>query len=238
MIMKKTINRKLRAFIPQHISNKIVLSVLKILSKLCCVPQSVISSNAAHNSKMLLNRNLYNADCYIENQSQWSAVKFGTKYSMSYSGCEIIAVHNALRALGKGLSVQCMVNLISCFEQDGAVLGGFFGTAPGAIEKYFRENGYAVTRTDSMDTELINNIGERSDTIIVTAYNDKNDIMKQVHTVSITKEEGKTYAVHNAYYHVHGRYEAKKGYQNLQEAVNALSNLQPASLCVIGISGR
>ena len=118
MIMKKTINRKLRAFIPQHISNKIVLAVLKILSKLCCVPQSVISSNAAHNSKMLLNRNLYNADCYIENQSQWSAVKFGTKYSMSYSGCEIIAVHNALRALGKGLSVQCMVNLISCFEQD------------------------------------------------------------------------------------------------------------------------
>ena len=41
------------------------------------------------------------------------------------------------------------------------------------------QNGYAVTRTDSMDTELINNIGERSDTIIVTAYNDKNDIMKQ-----------------------------------------------------------
>lgn len=233
--MKTKINRKLRAFIPQKISNKTVLTVLKILSKLCCISEPIIISNAAYNRKILLDKDIYEPDCYIENQSKWRAVKFGRKYTMSYSGCEIIAVYNALRALGEDMSLPRVIGLISCFENNGAVLGGFFGTAPYAIERYFRDNGYGVIVTDSMDTELINSIGEESDTVIVTAYNDKYDIMKQVHTVSITKEERETYAVHNAYYYVHGRFQAKNGYQNLQEAINAISGMHPASIYVIGI---
>lgn len=233
--MKDKIIIKLKAFIPQKISNKTVLTILTILSGLHRVRETVIRSNAAHNATALLNKKVYDPRNYIENQNEWAAVRFGRKYSMCYSGCEIIAVCNAFRALGKGVSAQFIVTLISAFERRGAVLGGFFGTAPYAVEKYFKENGYPVTATDSMDREIIDEIARKSDTVIVVAYNDKNDIMKQVHTVSITKEEDKTYSVHNAYYRVDGRYRAKSGYRTLQDAINGISGSHPASIYVIGI---
>lgn len=225
---------KLKAFIPQKISNKTVLTVLTILSGLRRVQKTVIRSNAAHNASALLDKKVYDPDSYIENQNEWSNIRFGRKYSMRYAGCEIIAVCNALRALGESVSVRFIVTLISAFERRGAVLGGFFGTAPYAIEKYFKEKGYPVTAADRMDGEIIKEIGKKSRTVIVVAYNDRNDIMKQVHTVSVTKEEIGTYSVHNAYYRVNGRYRAKSGYRTLQDAINGIG-IHPAGIYVIGI---
>lgn len=232
-------NEKLKALIPQKISNKTVLATLRILSKLCAVPEAVILSNAVHNDALLLHKNhenMYEPDNYIENQSAWKAIKFGKKYSMSYSGCEIIAVYNALFALGNDMTKQSVVNLISAFERDGAVLGGLFGVSPYAIAEYFRKNGYHVTLSDSTDREVINHIGQRSDTVIVTAYNDRHDITKQIHTVNITKEKKGAYAVHNAYYRVNGTYEAKNGYDTMQDAMDAISDSSPAGISVIGIN--
>lgn len=90
--------------------------------------------------------------------------------------------------------------------------------------------------TADKDAETVIKIGESSDTVIVTAYNNEKNIMAQVHTVSITKEKGGTYSIHNAYHRVNGKYAAKEGYRTLQDAVHAMSNSAPASISVIGIS--
>ena len=80
-------------------------------------------------------------------------------------------------------------------------------------------------------------IGEQYDTVIVTAYNDVNDITKQVHTVSITKETDGTYSVHNVGKKTtQGIYVSKKGYSTLQEAIENISNQRPCAINVIGIS--
>ncbi|MDE6388724.1 MAG: hypothetical protein K2L82_13075 [Lachnospiraceae bacterium] len=101
---------------------------------------------------------------------------------MSYSGCEIIATYNALKALGEPVSEQTAVDLIAMYENNGAVLGGKFGSSPYAIEDYFKEQGYDVVTTTSQDSAIINKIGESCDTVIVNAYNNKDDITAMIHT--------------------------------------------------------
>ena len=123
---------------------------------------------------------------------------------MSYSGCEIIATYNALSALGESTSADTMVKLISTYEKDGAALFGEFGTSPHAIEKYMKNAGYQVQTTTSTDAEKINAIGDNSDVIIATVYNDKNDITRQIHTVCITKTPEGNYVAHNT-----GKYNGK-----------------------------
>lgn len=76
---------------------------------------------------------------------------------------------------------------------------------------------------DSTDPATVDEIREKSDTIIVTAYNDRDDITGEIHT-----EKGK-YTLHNVYAYDKSRhsYAAKGGYGTLQEAVGHMS-LAPA----------
>lgn len=208
---------------------------------------AVIEKHKVQNMKILLNGSpenngtaIYAENAYIENQNVWQEVKFGAS-DMRYSGCEIIAVYNALRALGEPVSERTVVDLIALYEQDGAVLGGKFGTSPYALEEYFKRNGYDVIMTTGREPSEINRIGERCDTVIVNAYNNRNDITAMIHTVSITREREGTYSVHNAYYidnkkAGNDKYASKDGYGTLQEAIDAISKYAPLSIAVIGIS--
>lgn len=72
--------------------------------------------------------------------------------------------------------------------------------------------------------------------MIVNAYNNKNDIMAMIHTVSITKDEEGTYSVHNAFHIEGNHYAANNGFGTLQEAIDAISDDDPSSIDVIGIS--
>ena len=229
-----------KAFIPQKISNATFLSIYDALTKLSDIPESEIKQNAVDNAKLLSGNNTpLPAFDYIENQSQWGKVKFGedSKTDIARSGCGIIATYNALYALGESTSSQTMVDLISYYERDGAVLGGAWGVSPDAIEDYFIGQGYSVTSTNENAPITINMIGEQYETVIVTAYNDANDITRQVHTVSITKETNGTYTVHNAFQKdTNGKYVSKDGYLTLQEAIDNISSKQPLAINVIGIS--
>jgi len=160
---------------------------------------------------------------------------------MKYSGCEIIATYNALVDLGVNLSNNfngndAMVNLISYFEENGAMLNGDFGVAPMEIEKYFKNNGYNVTSTSSTNEDRINNLGTNSETVIVTVYNDQNDIMRQVHTVCVTKDASGYYTIHNAYkMNAANKYIEMGGYNTLSDAISAIST-DPKSIYTIGIN--
>ena len=60
---------------------------------------------------------------------------------MKYSGCEIIAVYNAMLDLGRKSSLEDMAELITAFEERGAALKGEWGVAPHAITNYWTPAG-------------------------------------------------------------------------------------------------
>ncbi len=267
-ISKKSIEIKDKAiksfykFVPQKVDNKVVLNVYELwrhvsnmqgkvnVSMISNVPGEVIEQNAINNTTVLTDETsksksvaFYIEGEYIENQALWDTVKFGSgeKTSMSSSGCGVMATYNALLALGEGGTVQTVVELISEFEEDGILGDGGFGVSPGKISDCLEERGYDVSVTSSTDPQTINQLGEQSDTIIVTAYNDKENLEEMVHNVSITKDENGKYAIHNAYFITEeGKYGCKdndkKGYDTLQEAIDNMSNREPKAICVIGIS--
>lgn len=174
---------------------------------------------------------------FIENQSEWESVRFG-RSTMKYSGCEIMAVYNALLDFGKEMTAQDMAELISEFERKGAAICGKWGCSPRSIYKYLVRHGYQVTMTARANPDILNAIGKSSRSVIITAYNDRNDIRKMIHTISITKNDLGNYILHNAYKRINGQYAAYSGdrpIQSLWEAVGAMSQGQAASICAIGI---
>lgn len=133
---------------------------------------------------------------FIEDQNSYSDIKYG-KYSIKYSGCEIIAAYNALISIKEEFGREfSFPGLISEFEKDGCMLSGKFGTSPKAIYDFFRKEGYNPKfSTKEKEFELI---AKEYDSLIFTFYNDRKDIRKEIHTINVTKFSGKFFA-HNVY---------------------------------------
>ena len=58
-----------------------------------------------------------------------------SKNTMDNNGCEVIAVYNSLRTLGNPEDIR---DLAKHFENDGQMLGGYFGTNPYAAGRFFK----------------------------------------------------------------------------------------------------
>lgn len=224
-----------------HIPNCCMVRILSLFT-LIKIPGKQIADNLAANQKALtatsMKNSFFTPGHLIENQNEWESVRFGLS-TMRYSGCEIMAVYNALSDLGNRLTAQDMAELISAFERKGAELKGRWGCSPKSIREYFIRRGYRVTMTTSAKPSVINSIGENSDSIIITAYNDRNDIRKMIHTISVTKSNSGNYTLHNAYRRINGRYAAYSGnspVNSLWEVIGLISQGQAASICIIGIS--
>lgn len=228
-----------KAYIPRHISNDTVLRVYDMFCRITRVSRRTREKNREINRRALKEETVFKAGNFIENQNDWGDIQFGSgrHHNMRYSGCEIIAVYNALLDLGKALSSDDMAELIAVFEQKGAALKGEFGVAPHAIRDYLKDCGYDVSGISSRDERDICELEKKSHTIIATVYNNKNNIMEEIHTVCITKKDG-FYAVHNDYTR-DGKspagYRARGGYVTLQEAVNSIGR-DAESIYVIGIT--
>lgn len=226
-----------RAFIPQFVPNLFVLAGMDLLkgfglSKRC------IRHNREHNRNLKVeDTTLYRPGHFIENQAHWTGVKFGSRYDMAYSGCEIIATYNALLSLGERLAFEDMVELISSYERKGAVLKGAFGVAPGAVFRYFKDRGYHVKATRRKDRNVLESMGRHSDTMILTVYNDRHDITRQIHTVCVTKEEKGGYLVHNAFRkNREGSFENSGPHRTLEEVIKSISHGEAEVIYTMGIS--
>lgn len=222
-----------------HIPNRCMINVVKLCT-IGKVSEEQIEKNAAINEKKLEKRQGFTAKDYIENQAEWGEIQFGSS-TMAYSGCEIMAVYNALHALGKEMALQDMVELISAFERKGAVLQGTWGCSSYAVYNYFVEHGYETAFTCSRNMKRINEIGERCDTVVLTAYNNQYDIRSMIHTISVTKDENGHYTMHNAYKRnkagEYAAYGEGRHIESLQEIINLMSSNGLASpICAIGIS--
>ena len=169
--------------------NILVLFLYEILRMMQKVFQRSKNVNDEHN----IHVNDLTSDSFIENQHALKDIPYG-KADMAGCGCEVIAVYNAELSLGK--NCVSLHNLISEFKKDGIVLNGKWGTAPKAIRDYLKRAGYTVLA--SSKEKDFDQIAEKSDTVIVTFFNDKRDVRKEIHTVCLTKNDGK-YMAHNVY---------------------------------------
>lgn len=229
------------SFIPRYIHNRAFLTIYQLLT-LVPVPRKVREKNYDSNLEQFRNAawDFWTVpSVYIENQNEWGDILFGTgrHHNMRYSGCEILAVFNALKALSQTGSPELMAKLIRGFETRGAALRGEFGVSPRAIETYFRKHGFRVAATDKNDSESLDTVDGQSQVLIATVYNDANDITKQVHTVCITKDVGQGYVLHNIYRRdTKGRYIASPAYSTLSDAINRISRYQAKLIYLIGVA--
>ncbi len=195
----------IEGYIPEHWSNQKLLIVLYLLSQDTGVSFAASLAHYLHNKKAITQ--VYTQGDYIENQGAWDDVYYGINPpgdagTMAYSGCELIAIVNAMHSLGYDMSVDEVAELIKKYEGRGATLGGIFGTSPTVIYENLCSQGYDVQLCQSTDYSEIKKIAESSDTLIVTVYNDKNDLTAMIHTVNIEKvthtDGSYGYIVHNA----------------------------------------
>ena len=222
-----------------HIPNRCMMNIVKLCA-MAKVSGEQIDKNAVINGEKLGKMRGFTAGGYIENQAEWGEIRYGLS-TLAFSGCEIMAVYNALHALGKEMTPQDMVELISAFERMGAVRRGKWGSSYYAVYHYFVEHEFETVFTCSRDVKRINEIGERCDTVVLTAYNNQYDIRSMIHTISVTKDENGHYTMHNAYKRNRdGKYAAYGGdmrIDSLQKVINLMSSNGLASpICVIGIS--
>lgn len=230
----------LAAFIPKYVSNRVLFTAYRLFTTVG-VPRFVRRRHFQENRRKLEDTNWnfwHDKDALIENQSEWGNIRFGVgrRLSMRYAGCEIIAAYNARKALGERMSKGDMAKLIAAFEARGAALWGVFGVAPTAIAAYFRKNGFAVETADGADEKAVAEIARNHNVMIATAYNDRNDITAQIHTVCITRDHGRNFVLHNAYHRDEkGRFQESRPYMTIQEAVSHISRREPKLIYLIGI---
>lgn len=240
-INMKLIKNSLASFIPRHVSNRISLRIYQILT-IVPVPRKTRVNNYSSNV-VELNKTKWDfwtiPTALIENQSEWGKIMFGAgpHHNMKYSGCEIMATFNAQKVLTKTGSPEFMAALISEYEARGAARRGEFGVSPRAIETYFKKHGFMVTATDKNENKSLEMVESQSQVLIATVYNDANDIMKQIHTVCITKEAGNKYVLHNAYRRDNdGAYIASSPYATLSDAIGHISGYEAKLIYLIGIA--
>lgn len=232
----------LKAFIPQHLSNERLLDILDILTYLK-ISKRKIRANRGANAETLIKafspgERFYARGKHIENQPQWKRIRFG-RFTMDYSGCEIIATYNAILSLGETLPEQGITDLIGVYEKKGAVLWGGWGVAPRAICRYFMEKGYDAAMTCSTAPEDIDRIGEEYKTVIITVYNDARDITKQIHTMNVSKAGQKDFVLHNCYRRDRdGSYIMGAPHASLWETIRSLCGGKAKPICIIGINPR
>ena len=232
----------LKAFIPQHLPNERLLDILDMGTHFK-ISEKKIRANYRANADTISKAfssggSFYTRGKYIENQPQWKQIRFG-KFTMDYSGCEIIAVYNAMLSLGETLPEQGITDLISVFEKEGAVLWGGWGVAPRAICRSFQGRGCETAITCSTEPEPVNRMGEEYYTVVITVYNDARDITKQIHTMNVSKAHKNAFILHNCYRRDRdGSYAGGMPYASLWEAVKSLQGGAAMPVCIIGIKPK
>lgn len=201
---EKVLGVSLKGFIPMFVSNNVVIEFFEILRFIQKIFSKVSTENTAkrQNENLLNNEMMINAHKarmvinkgFIEDQNSYTNLKYGN-VTMKYAGCEVFAVYNAMRSI-LGKSLYTIPQLVSEFEKDGMVLGGRFGTSPKALSDFLNKNGF-VTEF-STNVKEFDEIGSRNSDVIITYYNDGRNILHEIHTIHVSKENG-MYIAHNTY---------------------------------------
>ena len=217
----------LYAFIPLHVGNGVIIAMMQLMRFLGRHGGMYAASHSELNESNLgrLSVDDYaGPGHYMEKQRALDDLYLGMS-TMDKAGCEVIAVYNALTALGiRGYTIP---GLIEDFEKDGIMRSGRFGVSVRAMYDKLKSIGlkpHLTVKKDKMK-ELL----DRSSTAILTLYNDRTTIGEQIHSVCITRDGG--YYIHNMY----GDGSVLGPYEDMDDIVGRLRNGLTAPIALIGI---
>lgn len=221
--------KKVCALIPNQVDNKLVVNAFEIMRK----EQKLLRKDFSENIKKNIENFKKHEETikkhkgYVEDQNNYTDMSYGES-TMQYSGCEIFATYNAIFNI-MGKNIMSLADIISHYEKDGMVLSGKFGTAPKAISDFLDKQGFKTTLT-TIEKEF-DELGKKSASLILTMYNDKDDISKEVHTVNISKDNGK-FTAHNVY--CNGK--AVGPYASVSEVLKNINGGKAKGISLIGIN--
>lgn len=224
-IDKESVLEYLKSFLQRNVPNSVLLSAIQIIRKLTpeVYPGNLennIKNFDKHKSSIKRNKG------YIEDQYNYWDLKYGYR-TIDYSGCEIIATYNALYDL-TGEEDRNFPEMIDYFEKDGILLYGYLGTAPQAVEEYLNKLGFETMR--STDREEYLQIQNECDAFILTKYNNAEDITDAIHTISISKKDGKFYVHNNSSYF--------NQYNSIEELLNRIDGGGAKDIVLLGIKKK
>ncbi len=188
--------KKVCAVIPNQINNETVIGALDLMRKQQKLMKKSFMQHLEKNEKAFQKHldTIKKNKGFVEDQNSYTDMDYG-EATMQYSGCEIFATYNAIFSI-MGKNIMPLSKMISEYEKDGMVLAGKFGTAPKAIQDFLDKHGFKTEFVT--DESKFDDLAKRCQSLILTMYNDKDDISKEVHTVNISKEKGQ-YLAHNVY---------------------------------------
>ncbi len=212
-------------FIPQYISAGAILGFLKIFS--FRIPEKTRNRHFQTNEKAWKDAEKKAVSgIFIERQSELSGLVLG-KEKADYNACEVIAAYNACVSMKETVSFP---ELLSEFERLGLVFFGGFGTAPDRLVRYFRAKGCSVSELKSrrMTKEAVGSMQKDHEVYLLTAFNDRKNILSEVHTVCISKEED-GFRIHNGGL-------PDRSFLTLQEAVDGFNGGRGKPIVLIGVN--
>ena len=147
--------------------------------------------------------------------------------TVAVAGCEVIALYNALcwRFGEERISLR---QLIDIFEKRGMALRGKWGTSPKALLRWLKKSGFHAVMVSS--ASRFDEASAGCDSVIVSFFNDRKNLLRGVHTVCMTREAA-GFVIHNLTEvgRTHGPYE--KVSTGLEQATAG----KAGPLCLIGM---
>jgi len=187
--------------------------------------KSCVAANESVNREVLKKEKLWSPGGYIERQSELGALRFGKSFTMAYGGCGLIALYNALVALGQEPSYDDFLGLATDLQCRGVAWFGKYGIHPSALRRWLKKHDYSVKRLGVTEESFAQN-EENYKVFIVTVLNGTG-LRNWVHTVCITRVEA-GFVVHN------GPYE--EAFCTLAEAIKNSSRQGATAIYAMGVS--
>lgn len=192
--------------------------MLKKWRTFCDDPSSCTAKNFAHNKKLC--DKLDGGFLHGQKLGVVRKMRYG-KHDISYCGCEIIAVYNAMKMLGMP---QELNRLICEFELNGLTLifpSAVFGSSPGKLRRYFDAHcvgyEYYTVKRHFIDNASRSQVGIISFWVNSYSQHPINRFSSGLHTVtySLDRQSGNV-SVYNRY----GNDTKPRDYKDIQELIN------------------
>ena len=217
----------LKSLLQKKVPNSLLLSAIQFIRKLTPHDypgnyENNIQKFEKHKERIKRNKG------YIEDQYNYWDLKYGSK-TIEFSGCEIIAAYNALYDL-TGEENRNFPEMIDYFEKDGILLYGTLGTAPQAVEEYINKLGFETIHSTNKEEYL--QIQNSCDAFLLTKYNNIEDITQAIHTISISKKDGKFYT------HNNGSIGIRTKYNSILDLINKIDGGRAKDIVLIGIKKK
>ncbi len=193
---------------PKYLPAWLTLGVMS-LSALFRVDRNTSREHYARNARLWQSvRARIGPGGFIEDQTCLSELAYGRQrpvlsrrllggrpLTAAENTCEVLAVYNAQIALGERPELP---ELLRRFERGGAALWGYFGTSVRSLGRFFRKNGRAVRFRSGFRLHRagVDRMEAWGKTFIAVLYNDRESLMQMIHTVCLTKEDGRV-RIHN-----------------------------------------